>query len=232
MGLAVPDSRSSAESNFEVARAFVYCTVRWGERKKMPKVTPPSPMRPTPVETDRLVLRVFEVADGPARLRYQGREDVSRYLFREPHDAVSVLAGIRRNQEGIFEQKNDRLLLAVTLGMDGKLVGEVSARLDAVESAQVEIGWVFDPDHAGRGYATEAAEALMRHLFEGKGAHRVFARLDADNTASIRLCERLGMSKEAHLIENELWEGRWTSELIYARRAPVAVGSTGPRSQA
>ncbi|WP_423917351.1 GNAT family N-acetyltransferase [Frigoribacterium sp. 2-23] len=185
----------------------------------MSEATSPSSVRPTPITTGRLVLRAFELFDGPARLRYQGREDVSQYLFREPHDAVSVLAGIRRNQEGVFRQKDDRLLLAVTLEADGALVGEVSARLHDVESAQVEIGWVFDPDHAGRGYATEAAEALIQHLFFDQRVHRIFARLDADNIASARLCERLGMSREGHLVENAFWQGRWTSELVYARRA-------------
>jgi RimJ/RimL family protein N-acetyltransferase len=186
----------------------------------VPDVTTQPGRRPARLETDRLVLRAFELDDGPARLRYQGRDDVSRYLFRDPLDATSVLVGIRHAQEGVFEKKDDRVLLAVTLGADGTLVGEVSARLDSVESGQVEIGWVFDPDHAGHGYATEAAAALMQHLFRDGGAHRVFARLDADNTASARLCERLGMSQEAHLVENELWHGRWTSELIFARLAP------------
>ncbi|GAA0967688.1 acetyltransferase [Frigoribacterium faeni] len=176
--------------------------------------------------TDRLLLRSFEESDGAARLAYQGRADVSRYLLRAPHDAVSVMAGILRNQEGRFSERDDRLLYAVTTAADGVLVGEVSARLDDVGSAQVECGWVFHPEHGGRGYATEAVSALIGHLVDDRGAHRVYARLDADNAASTALCERLGMRREAHLLENELYDGRWVSEFVYAALA-LEVAASG-----
>jgi RimJ/RimL family protein N-acetyltransferase len=42
------------------------------------------------------------------------------------------------------------------------------------------------------------------------------ARIDAENTASARLAERLGMRLEAHLVENEWYKGRWSDELDYA----------------
>jgi RimJ/RimL family protein N-acetyltransferase len=49
--------------------------------------------------------------------------------------------------------------------------------------------------------------------------HRIAARCDARNLASARLMERLGMRREAHLVQNELVKGEWTDELVYAIRA-------------
>jgi RimJ/RimL family protein N-acetyltransferase len=75
----------------------------------------------------------------------------------------------------------------------------------------------MNPRHEKHGYATEAARALATVAFDELGAHRLFARLDVENLASVRLCERLGMRREAHLVENDLDpQGRWGSEFIYA----------------
>jgi RimJ/RimL family protein N-acetyltransferase len=75
---------------------------------------------------------------------------------------------------------------------------------------------VFDPEMGGQGYATEAAAAMVDLAFNGLGAHRVYARIDARNLASVRLAKRLGLRREAHLRENEWFKGEWTDELIYA----------------
>ena len=72
------------------------------------------------------------------------------------------------------------------------------------------------PDHQGHGYATEAAEAMLALAFDTYGLHRVTGRLEPRNTASARVLERLGMRKEAHLIENEWVKGEWQSEAVYA----------------
>ena len=58
------------------------------------------------------------------------------------------------------------------------------------------IGWNFNADFAGVGYAFEAASALVRHLFDDKQARRLYAYVEDDNLASQRLCERLGMQRE------------------------------------
>ena len=57
---------------------------------------------------------------------------------------------------------------------------------------------------------------MLRIGFEELGLHRIAGRLDARNEASARVLERLGMRREAHLVENEFVKGEWTDELVYA----------------
>jgi RimJ/RimL family protein N-acetyltransferase len=93
---------------------------------------------------------------------------------------------------------------------------------------QVEVGWIFDPAHGGQGYATEAVRALLDLVFTALQARRAVARVDERNTSSRRLCERLGMRAEAHLVENEVFKGELSSEVDYAllsREWPPATSS-------
>jgi RimJ/RimL family protein N-acetyltransferase len=84
------------------------------------------------------------------------------------------------------------------------------------EHRQGELGFIFHPDHQGHGYATEAAGALIAHGFEHYDLHRVYGRLEPRNAASARVLEKLGMRREALLLENEWVKGEWQSEAIYA----------------
>jgi RimJ/RimL family protein N-acetyltransferase len=84
------------------------------------------------------------------------------------------------------------------------------------EHATGEIGYVLHPAHTGRGYATEAIRALLPLAFDELRLHRLFARLDARNSASAKVCRRLGMRQEAHLRENEWFKGEWTDEIVFA----------------
>ena len=80
-----------------------------------------------------------------------------------------------------------------------------------------EIGYWVHTGHTGRGYATEAAEALTRLAFEDGGARRVEARMDERNRRSQTVAQRLGYELEgslkSHRRDNE---GRLSSTLIYA----------------
>ena len=91
--------------------------------------------------------------------------------------------------------------------------------LDGADGKQVEVGWVFHPDVQGRGYATEAARELLRVGFEEVGVHRVWAQLDAENTASARICERLGMRREAFYEKASWFKEQWTDLAVFGIRA-------------
>jgi RimJ/RimL family protein N-acetyltransferase len=57
---------------------------------------------------------------------------------------------------------------------------------------------------------------LLDMAFAGEGAHRVFARCHAQNLASRRVMERIGMQVEAHFREHQFVKGRWDEELVCA----------------
>jgi RimJ/RimL family protein N-acetyltransferase len=175
-------------------------------------------LRPAyPVLTERLELRPFREDDLDAFHAIQSRPDVVRYLYWEPRtrdEAHDMLA--RRQREVAIEREGDGLHLAADLRGTEILVGHFNLYFASEVHRQGEIGFVVHPDHHGRGYATEGARVMLRFGFEELRLHRIIGRCDARNLASARVMERLGMRREAHLVENEFVKGEWTDEFTYA----------------
>lgn len=170
-----------------------------------------------PIETERLRLRPFNRGDVDAVVAYREREDVARYLSDGPmsRESVSEIVGLRVGQFNLTAE-GDKVFLAVDLREPQAMVGEVSLIWRDAASRQGEIGYILNPAHHGRGYATEAAGALLDLGFDGLGLHRIYARCAAANTASWRVMERLGMRREAHFREHVFAKGAWGDELVYA----------------
>ena len=162
-----------------------------------------------PIETARLRLRRFVPGDVAALHAIHSRADVTRWLFWDPRSEDEVRASIEGHIARPLEQG---AVLAIDL--DGTLIGR--ANLAIGEHRQGELGFIVHPDHQGQRYATEAAEAMLELAFETYDLHRVAGSVEPRNMASVRVLERLGMRKEAHLIENEWVKGEWSSEAIYA----------------
>lgn len=170
-----------------------------------------------PIETERLLLRPFTGDDFDELYAFHSRADVARYLYWEPCSAAEfrgVLA--KKTTRSTLEAEGDSLNLAVVLRATGVLVGDVTLFWLDRENRQGEAGFIFHPDYHGQGFATEAAEVMLALGFDDLGLHRIIGRLDGRNTASARVLERLGMRREAHLVENEIVKGEWTDELVYA----------------
>ena len=167
-----------------------------------------------PIRTRRLRLRALSLDDIDSYLLMVGNPDVMRYLYEEVMDREAALADLTKRLGSGPPEEGDWRNLAVE--KDGEFLGQVGISLRSIQHRQCEVGYAFRAEAGGHGYATEAAAAMVDYAFTELGAHRVAGRLDARNTASARLLERLGMRREGHLRENEFVKGEWTDELIYA----------------
>ena len=169
-----------------------------------------------PVRTERLQLRTLQPGDGDAIHAYRSLPEVARYVPFEPMSPDLIAERLQgfwaRNRAS---GEGEGIVVGFERLDTGELVGDLALMLVSDEHRGAEIGWVLNPDHGGHGYATEAARAGLGLLFAA-AAHRVVARVDARNGSSMRLCERLGMRREATLIANEWFKGEWTDEVDYA----------------
>ncbi|MET1052806.1 MAG: GNAT family protein [Mycetocola sp.] len=173
-----------------------------------------------PLGTDRLIIRLETEADVDAIHSWQSRDDVCRYLLYEPRDRATVARKVAEDSARTrLENDGDYLQLAVERRDDGRVIGQMFVTVDKAEYSTLEIGWVFHPEVAGQGYASEAARAIMAVGFERMRAHRIIATLTPENTASVRLCLRLGMREEAHFVEDMFIKGRWEDTGVYAMLA-------------
>jgi len=150
------------------------------------------PEQMTTLETDRLIIGNFEPKDWEALremiLQYQASE-YSAYDHQWPTLAEDI--------QGIAKWfASGDSYLAVWLKETPVLIGFVSlTTADDDDAAAFDLGYVFNFDHHGRGYATEACRALLDHAFHSLGAERVTSGTATANQPSCRLLETLGMTK-------------------------------------
>ncbi|MEJ3405257.1 GNAT family N-acetyltransferase [Rathayibacter sp. YIM 133350] len=177
-----------------------------------------------PLRTERLVLRPLRVEDSADVWEYQRIADVLRFIPWPPRTRDEGYAHtLRRSQSRVLTADGDALMLAVELpgeaaveGTGDRVIGDVMLRVDSVDAAALELGWVFHPDFQDHGYATEAATAVLRAAFQQVNAHRVLARLDPRNAASAAICRRLGMRHEGRELESFYDKGEWQDGDTYA----------------
>lgn len=170
-----------------------------------------------PVRSARLLLRPVSPADVAAVVAYRSRPEVCRYVPFDPMDASDVrarLAGMWSRRT--LDQEGQVLVLGAEVAASGELIGDLLLRWISAEDECGELGYVFHPAHGGRGYATEAAHAVLHLAFDDLRLHRVIARVDARNTPSARVAARLGMRQEGRLVENSRFTGEWSDELDFA----------------
>ena len=172
------------------------------------------------------MLRPLEASDAADVFEYQRLPEVIRFLPWPERDREQAYEHTAKRAAGrVLAADEDFVVLALVLpgepsvgegGAGGdRVIGDVMVRVVNTQHAQLEVGWVLHPDFQGHGYAREAAGALVDFTFSTLNPHRVTAFLDARNGASAALCERLGMRREATILEEEYNDGEWTDTAIY-----------------
>jgi RimJ/RimL family protein N-acetyltransferase len=169
-----------------------------------------------PIETERLRLRHVSLDDLRPLHAIQSRADVVRWLYTGPRSEQTVREALESQIARAMNAPETGVALAAVIRDSDELIGHLTLTVVAPEHRGGEIGFILHPDHQGRGYATEAARALLELAFDGYGLHRVIGRAEPRNLASVRVLEKLGMRREALFVENEWVKGEWQSEIVLA----------------
>lgn len=181
-----------------------------------------------PIHTERLVLRDFVPGDWPDVLAYQKDGRYLRFYpwtHRTEEDARKFVQMFVDHQQ---VQPRRRFQLAITLPDNPKVIGNCEIRRKPDNQWEGDIGYEVAPEHWDQGYATEAAQTMVRLGFQELGLHRISSWCIADNAASARVLEKVGMKQEGRLRENEYFKGRWWDTLLYALlKDEWRYGSTG-----
>ena len=166
------------------------------------------------ITTERLLLREFEPDDWRAVLEYQRDPLYLRYYpwedrtENDARDFVGMFLGWQR------ETPRRRFQLAIVRRDTGRLIGNCGLRRKPDSDVEADIGYELSPDCWGRGYATEAARAMVSFGFDDLGLERLSSWCIADNVASARVLERLGFNREDLLTRTDHFKGRWWDTLV------------------
>lgn len=192
------------------------------------------------LETTRLILREFEKEDYNLVHQYASDAEVVRFMSWGPNNEEDTLNFILKALGWQQEQPRKVFDFAVVDKWQKRLIGSCGfhlARTASEGSSQAialatngaynldplshtrdqngAIGYCFGKESWGKGYATEAAGAVIKYAFKKLSMHKMFAVCDVDNKASARVLEKVGMRKEGHLLEDIKIKGRWRDSYLY-----------------
>jgi RimJ/RimL family protein N-acetyltransferase len=144
------------------------------------------------IVTDRLVVRPWRLDEADRFFDIYRRPEVVRWIgaepMQDPREAIDMI------ERSLTRLRTDPRFgsWAVVDRLDGVPVGSVLLKPLPDGDGEVEIGWQLHPDSWGKGFASEAAGAVLQHGFT-EGLAEVWAVTHLDNRRSVAVCRRIGM---------------------------------------
>src|ERR1700730_14944877 len=167
------------------------------------------------LQTERLTLRVHARSDIPALMPLIGAREVAATTLRIPHpyteaDAPNFIAGWQD-----APSSGSGLRLGIVLRESDTLCGGVGLRIEP-DHRRAELGYWIGVPHWGRGYATEAARAMVQYGFALLAGGRFSESHFVDNLASARVLIKIGMRHEGRQRGHILKWGEFLDIEMYA----------------
>lgn len=168
------------------------------------------------LETERLLLRQVNTKDADDILALRSNKEVMKYIprpfLKNKEEAFELIA--------MFDDKienNIGINWGITfLDAPEKLLGIIGHYRIKPEHYRAEVGYMLFPEYSGEGIVSEALKKVVEYGFKEMKLHSIEAVLDPKNSGSEKVLLKSGFVKEAHLLENEYYEGRFLDTLIYS----------------
>ncbi|WP_409368594.1 GNAT family N-acetyltransferase [Lysinibacillus sp. 38-6] len=161
------------------------------------------------ITTQRLLIRKFEVQDFQAVYSYMSNVTVMHYMPEGVCTEQQVQTFITENSG---EQAKH---FAIVLREEPQVIGHLVFH-QYFGDHTYEIGWVLHPSYYRKGYASEAAHALLDYGFTEMKLHRIIATCQPENIASYRVMEKIGMRREGYFKKCIPHGDAWWDEYYYA----------------
>ncbi len=178
---------------------------------------------PAQFETERLILRPYQVGDGAAYYKLAQNNKTHLLPFEAGNAALDINteeeAEILVRQFAIDWMARNIFFVGGWEKATGQLVVQIVLSIVNWYLPEFELGFFVDKDHEGQGFVTEGSKAMLRFAFEYLGAHRVSAGCNDTNLRSQRVMERCGFIREAHIRQNKhhikLADGTFSGDYHY-----------------
>lgn len=167
------------------------------------------------LESERLLLRQVSVNDAAEAFALRSNPETMKYIPRPLVTTVEeALEHIKMINDKI--ESGEGINWAITEKGNPKLLGIIGHYRIKWEHFRSEIGYMLLPEAQGKGIITEAIQLLIDYGFNEMKMHSLEAIIDPDNLASARVLEKNNFVKEAHLRENEFYDGKFLDTVIYS----------------
>jgi ribosomal-protein-alanine N-acetyltransferase len=168
------------------------------------------------LKTKRLILRKLATEDVNEIFALRSDNDVMQFIPRPiaktKEDALNHITIINEKIES-----NEGINWAITLKGNPKLIGIIGYYRIKPEHFRAEIGYMLLPEYQRQGIISEAIKEVVKYGFEVLKLHSIEAIIDPGNFASEKVLQKNGFIKEAHLKENEYYQGRFLDTVIYSK---------------
>jgi ribosomal-protein-alanine N-acetyltransferase len=167
------------------------------------------------LETERLRLREMSMDDAEVLFEMRTNPLMIRYIDRAP---MKTLDEAKEKMQTIIEMVKNRngIAWAIELKESRKQIGDISFWRLEKEHYRAEIGYSLLPDYWDKGYMTEAARCAIDCGFSMLNFHSIEATVNPNNTASIKLLEKIGFTREGYFRENFFFNGKFLDSAVYS----------------
>jgi RimJ/RimL family protein N-acetyltransferase len=167
------------------------------------------------LETERLILRPFTLADAPEVQRLAGDRDIASTTMNIPYPYED---GMAEQWIAAYQERFDRdeqVRFAITHRKHGYLIGAIDLMINRGFD-RAEIGYWIGKPYWNQGYCTEAARAVLKYGFEVSGLNRIYATHFIRNPASGQVMQKTGMKYEGTMKEAIKKWGGFEDVVCYA----------------
>ena len=169
---------------------------------------------PPTIETERLILRPFQMSDAARVKELAGSYEIYRPTLNIPHPYEDGVAERWISTHPAQFYSGEGVNLAVTLKADNILIGAIGLGASPKHN-RAELGYWIGVPYWGNGYCTEAAMAVIRYGFEVLNLHKITCSHMERNTASGRVMQKAGMRREGVLTDHVVKDGEYRTMVLH-----------------